>query len=387
MTEIKSSYLTGLSLANQYARLGAFKGNAAADFGAMLLFRNSTPLDGFAAPQNQFLAGNLQATSPSATKGWGLRWVAGTQPDGQLELVYGDSALAQQVIALELLAPVPIAQRTMLVHVFFIADPGGSAPNNVTALVYVNGALAAIGSGLSFTPADGTGTFRIGGASINGTTVNAAGIGVSGFGYCGTITGASLAAKLASVQAMVDNTVNQALANGDVGDDALLTNLFSVRRGLSSLQPVWTAQKGALNLNRVGSSSLSVESADPLFSDAPWGIAGGGGGKVSPPIYITSTPFDLPPEGEFYYIVDLESIAGPVQLNLPLATASERVLARYHIKAKGLANTYPITLHLLGGLDYIDGLNADRVLMTDWGGWEVVSDGGIIVTKYYLFVR
>lgn len=271
MTERKSSYLTGLGLANQYAVQNAFKGNTAADFGAMFLFRNKAPFDGFGiSAVQQFLCGNLQALATNNTKGWGLRWLAGVQPGAQLELLYGDSALAQQSFVARPLTPTQMAQRTMLVHVFLLRDPIVAGPNNVAMLLYVNGGLVARSLGLSFTPADGTGTFRIGGASVNGSGVDAPDIGAAGFGYCGSIPGATLAAKLATVQAMVDATVSETLDTGDVADDALLTSLFSVRRTLSDPRPTWTPIKGAVGLTRVGSSSLSVEAAAPLFGDVPW---------------------------------------------------------------------------------------------------------------------
>jgi hypothetical protein len=277
---LKSSYLTGLSLANQYAVGNAFKGNAAADFGAMLLFRSRTPFNGFgsgAAPR--FLCGNLQAASTIATKGWALRWLAGAQPAGQLELLYGDSALAQQSFVASPITPTPMAQRTMLVHAFMLRDPSIAGPDNVVIVLYVNGALVAqsvgvsapVARALSFTPADGTGTFRIGGATVNGSAIDAPGIGVSGFAYCSSIVGSTLAAKLAAVQAMVDATTAQSLDTGDISDDALVTNILSVRRTLSNPQAVWTAVKGGINLARVGSSTLAVEAGDPLFGDVPWG--------------------------------------------------------------------------------------------------------------------
>src|ERR1051326_3008880 len=89
MTERKSSYLGGLSFANHYAAAGAFKGNAGADFGAMLLLRNSQPLGGFASAVSQFLCGTLQASSPTSTKGWALLWLAGPPPAGQLARLEG----------------------------------------------------------------------------------------------------------------------------------------------------------------------------------------------------------------------------------------------------------------------------------------------------------
>lgn len=103
-----------------------------------------------------------------------------------------------------------------------------------------------------------------------------------------------------------------------------------------------------------------------------------GGGDV---FVVTSTPFNIPTlPAEQFLIVDLEAPNdAPKTLNLPSAVN----LMRVHIKAKGLANTFPITLHP-AGTDTIDGLNADRVLMTDWGGWELVSDGA---GAWYLFVR
>jgi hypothetical protein len=277
VTDRKSSFLTGLSLANQYAAGNAFKGNAAADFGAMLLFRSATPFDGFGSV-SRFLCGNLQAVAGNNTKGWGLRWVAGAQPAGQLELVYGDSALAQQSFVARPLTPTQMAQRTMLVHVFVLRDPSLSAPNNVVIVLYVNGALVAqsvgvsapVAQALSFTPADGTGTFRIGGSTINGSAVDAPGIGVCGFGYCSSVQGSTLAAKLAAVQAMVDATTAQSLATGDISDDALVTNLFSVRRALPNPAASWVASKGPVNLPRVGSSALAVEAGEPLFGDVPW---------------------------------------------------------------------------------------------------------------------
>jgi hypothetical protein len=269
MTERKSSYLGGLSFANHYAATGAFKGNAGADFGAMLLLRNSQPFNGFAGTVSQFLCGTLQASSPSSTKGWALLWLAGPEPSGQLELLYGDSSLVQQTLAAAPQSPSPVAQRTMLVHVFLLRDPNVSPPTNVTALLYVNGALIAR-SIVSQTPADGTGVFRLGGASVNGVPIDAPGIGIAGFGYCNSIPGATLAAKLAAAQAMVDATVQESLETGDIADDALLSNLFSVRKALPEPRSVWVAQKGTVNLSRVGSSGLSVQASAPLFGDVPW---------------------------------------------------------------------------------------------------------------------
>lgn len=118
--------------------------------------------------------------------------------------------------------------------------------------------------------------------------------------------------------------------------------------------------------------------------ECDWFVPGGVGGDVpsgEAPVYVITTSYDiLSVPGEQYLIVDLEAPNDAAKtLNLPAATN----LMRIHIKAKGLANTFPITLNPLG-TDKIDGLNADRVLMTDWGGWELVSDG---ISAWYLFVR
>lgn len=103
-------------------------------------------------------------------------------------------------------------------------------------------------------------------------------------------------------------------------------------------------------------------------------------GGLLPTIVVTTTPFAISPLlPEQYIAVDIGAIGGPSQLNLPPANATRHI----HVKARGLANANPITMHP-DGTDTIDGLNADRPLLTDWGGWEFVSDGS---GHWDMFVR
>jgi hypothetical protein len=280
MTERKMTYLTGLDSSNGYERNGAYLGGAGGAFGFAALLRMKSPAQAFSQGATRFLCGNLDAPSQSTTRGWGLLWQAGPQPAGNLVLAWGDDLLAQRFLSAAPVLPATLTQRTLLLHGFFIADPDVAGAENLTAMMFCNGASVAVADGVGFTPAAVNKPYRVGGkpqcdVGFGLQNLGAAGVGLAGVSFYGLQSSGSFEARQEQVQALVDRHTAACIEIDDMADDALCTSFFSARLGLPNPVASWLAQKGSApsSLAEVGGMTLAVEAAISRYGDVQWNAA------------------------------------------------------------------------------------------------------------------
>lgn len=77
-------------------------------------------------------------------------------------------------------------------------------------------------------------------------------------------------------------------------------------------------------------------------------------------------------------IILVDTSGGAFTLTLPNPAGSTGILFRI-IDSAGFLNTNNLTLARFAG-EMIEGLAASKVFQTNWGGWDVVSDG----TNWYI---
>jgi len=269
VTNRLASYLQGLGPPGFYTAR-AFHGGAQADFGVALLFRLRDPFGGVSSTATKYLVGNAIIDGSSNARGWAIAIEAGPQPDMTLALLWGDGSQNEHDTTQQI-DQSPLTDRTMLVHAFFLKDGG-----NVTALLYVNGVLVSSTTAAGYSPAPSNNLFTLGAGVLGNAHLGAEGVGICGFAFIPQIAGATLTAKLARAQALVDAQVADTLQIADLADAPDLGMLYSVRRTLSSVKPIFVPARGNQALTIAGDlDALSIAAADPLFSDGHWGTGGG----------------------------------------------------------------------------------------------------------------
>lgn len=281
MTERLMSYLSNFTDADHYAAPGLFRGSLPTGFYVAVLVRDTmrpSP-DGI----TKIYASNYEPTGAGTGRGWAIR-IQRDVNRWRFDFEYADSALALTRVLTGYILDSMVSHRTMLISVAFGADLGADPQ----ALLFINGQEMSIqgedeltpGNALAngYTPAQPSNAFRLG-AGITQTggapnPGNAGDTGIAGFAWGGlpTSEGEQLFADITDLAALhfqacaaADDMV---APEGALG--ALITDLFSVRRGLPSVASSWPASRGSSALTRQGNASLVVGADKPKFHSAYW---------------------------------------------------------------------------------------------------------------------
>lgn len=281
MTERLMSYLSGFTDADHYSAPGLFQGSLPEGFYLAVLVRDTmrpSP-DGI----TKIYASNYEPTGANLGRGWAMR-IQRDVNRWRFDFEYADDALALTRVLTGYILDSMVSHRTMLISVAFGIDLGGDPQ----ALLFINGQEMSIqgedelapGNDIlnGYTPAQPANPFRIGmGITQTGgapSTNNAGDSGIAGFAWGGLPTSegeqlfadiTDLAATHFQACAAADDMVAPVGALGD-----LITDIYSVRRGLPELRPTWVASRGLTTLARQGSASLVVGADKPKFHSAYW---------------------------------------------------------------------------------------------------------------------
>lgn len=281
MTERLMSYLSQFTDDDHYAAPGIFQGSLPDGFYLAVLVRDTmrpSP-DGF----SKIYVSNYEPSGANLGRGWAMR-IQRDVNRWRFDFEFADVDLALTRMLTGYILDSMVSYRTMLISVAFGMDLG----SDPRAMLFINGQEMsiqgedelAVGNDIlnGYTPATPGNPFRLG-AGITQTggspnTNNAGDTGIAGFAWGGLPTSegeelfadvTDLAATHFQACAAADDMV---APEGALGD--LITDIYSVRRGLPELRSTWTATRGATALARQGSASLVVGADKPKFHSAYW---------------------------------------------------------------------------------------------------------------------
>lgn len=113
-----------------------------------------------------------------------------------------------------------------------------------------------------------------------------------------------------------------------------------------------------------------------LFPPGSFGGGGGGGGGSPLPLVTKAANYTILPTDS---IILVDTSGGAFTLTLPDPAALSGKIY-YIVDKAGALNTNNLTLARFAA-EMIEGLAASKVFQTNWGGWNVTTDG----TNWYVW--
>lgn len=88
-------------------------------------------------------------------------------------------------------------------------------------------------------------------------------------------------------------------------------------------------------------------------------------------IVLANSPYTILPTDDYLFV---DTSAGAITLNLPDPTQFSYAKEYFLVDTKGTFNTNNVTLAPFAA-EMIEGVAANRIFQTNWGGWTIVTDG------------
>ena len=119
-------------------------------------------------------------------------------------------------------------------------------------------------------------------------------------------------------------------------------------------------------------ATLNFTGPDVTASDAGGGVADIAiGASTITTVTVANTPYTILSTDDYLYV---DTSGGAITMILPNPTTFTFAKTYYIVDSTGSFNTNNLTLSPHGA-ELLEGLNANKVFSTQWGGWTVATDG------------